>query len=285
MNIYIIYNYWELLLSLILIGQENNKNNLLIVVENEIDKKIIDRLKKNYEIEQFNFSTNRFLRFVSYYYKVHYLLPKRLRKILKNIELSYDDITSELDDIVVTKKGIFLVEVKNIRQDILIDEDGNMYRKEKNVVAYDCNIGEKMNYKEQLLKLAVGKYLKDKNIHSILVFINSNIHVENKYRYIAHSFLGQLPHIINEYEGNKIYTEVDVENIIESIKRAQSNKEYSLEVDIKSFKEDFAELLATLEIGEARVQSDVKKVLFNILDSIKNILKRNCERNKKICRN
>ena len=67
MNIYIIYNYWELLLSLILIGQENNKNNLLIVVENEIDKKIIDRLKKNYEIEQFNFSTNRFLRFIYYY--------------------------------------------------------------------------------------------------------------------------------------------------------------------------------------------------------------------------
>ena len=43
MNIYIIYNYWELLLSLILIEQENNKNNLLIVVENEIDKKIIEK--------------------------------------------------------------------------------------------------------------------------------------------------------------------------------------------------------------------------------------------------
>ena len=99
MNIYIIYNYWELLLSLILIGQENNKNNLLIVVENEIDKKIIDRLKKNYEIEQFNFSTNRFLRFVLYYYKVHYLLPKKLKKFLKNIE----EINSFSDQDAITR--------------------------------------------------------------------------------------------------------------------------------------------------------------------------------------
>lgn len=206
------------------------------------------------------------------------------RKILKNIELSYEDITSELDNIVVTKKGIFLIEVKNIRQDILIDEDGNMYKKEKNDFVYDCNIGEKMNYKEQLLKIAVGKYLKDKKIHSILVFTNSNISVENKYRYIKHIFLGQLPHIIDEYEGNKIYTEVDVENIIESVKLNQSNKVYSPEVDIKRFKGDFAVLLATLEISEVRIPTSVEKPKFNILIAIRNILRRYGERSKNICR-
>ena len=112
MNIYIIYNYWELLLSLILIGQENNKNNLLIVVENEIDKKIIDRLKKNYEIEQFNFSTNRFLRFALYYYKVHYLLPKKLKKFLKNIEEinSFSDQDAITRYFIMNKKYINLYE-------------------------------------------------------------------------------------------------------------------------------------------------------------------------------
>ena len=112
MNIYIIYNYWELLLSLILIEQENNKNNLLIVVENEIDKKIIDRLEENYKIERFNFSTNRFLRFVSYYYKVHYLLPKRLRKILKNTEEinSFSDQDAITRYFIMNKKYINLYE-------------------------------------------------------------------------------------------------------------------------------------------------------------------------------
>lgn len=112
MNIYIIYNYWELLLSLILIGQGKNKNNLLIVVENEIDKEIIDRLKENYKVEQFNFSSNRFLRFALYYYKVHYLLPKRLRKILKNIEEinSFSDQDAITRYFIMNKKYINLYE-------------------------------------------------------------------------------------------------------------------------------------------------------------------------------
>ena len=112
MNIYIIYNYWELLLSLILIGQENNKNNLLIVVENEIDKKIIDRLKKNYEIEQFNFSTNKFLRFILFYYKIYYLLPKRLGKFLKDIEKinSFSDQDAITRYFIMNKKYINLYE-------------------------------------------------------------------------------------------------------------------------------------------------------------------------------
>ena len=112
MNIYIIYNYWELLLSLILIGQGKNKNNLLIVVENEIDKEIIDRLKENYKVEQFKFSPNRFLRFALYYYKVHYLLPKRLRKILKNIEEinSFSDQDAITRYFIMNKKYINLYE-------------------------------------------------------------------------------------------------------------------------------------------------------------------------------
>lgn len=112
MNIYIIYNYWELLLSLILIGQENNKNNLLIVVENEIDKKIIDKLKKNYEIEQFNFSTNKFLRFILFYYKIYYLLPKRLGKFLKDIEKinSFSDQDAITRYFIMNKKYVNLYE-------------------------------------------------------------------------------------------------------------------------------------------------------------------------------
>ena len=72
-----------------------------------------------------------------------------------------------------------------------------------------------------------------------------------------------------------------MENIIESVKLAKSNKEYSPEVDIKRFKEDFAVLLATLEISEARIQASVEKPKFNVLIAIKNILKRNAERSKK----
>lgn len=180
------------------------------------------------------------------------LLNMKCRKrLLKNIELSSDGITSELDNVVVTSKGIFLIEVKNTGKDIFIDENGNYYRKEKKDLFFDCNIGEKINYKEQLLKNAIGEQLKDHEIHSLLVFTNSNIRVNNLYKYVEYSFLGQLPHLIDEFDGADIYSEVEMDNIVEAIEKEQSHKKYPVEIDMREFIKSFADLLATLELGEA----------------------------------
>ena len=46
MNIYIIYNYWELLLSLIILEQSKSKDNILIISGNEIDNEILIKLEK-----------------------------------------------------------------------------------------------------------------------------------------------------------------------------------------------------------------------------------------------
>ena len=48
--------------------------------------------------------------------------------ILKNIELSNNEMRSELDAVVITRNGAFIVEVKNTNRNIFIDEDGNYYR-------------------------------------------------------------------------------------------------------------------------------------------------------------
>ena len=79
MNIYIIYNYWELLLSLMILEtQEKNKNNLLIIVKNEIKDIIIKKLKGKYNILEYSFSPNRVLRLLSFYYKIYIILPNNL---------------------------------------------------------------------------------------------------------------------------------------------------------------------------------------------------------------
>ena len=41
MNIYIIYNYWELFLSLIILEQNKLEDNILIISGNEIDSEIL----------------------------------------------------------------------------------------------------------------------------------------------------------------------------------------------------------------------------------------------------
>ena len=180
----------------------------------------------------------------------HNLLNMNCKKIIKqNVEFKDDIITTELDDVVITRKGVFVVEVKNTQKDIFIDEAGNYYR-DSEYGRLDCNIGEKMNYKERLLKNALSGLNKNIKIHSILVFTNSNIQVRNTYKYIRHCFLGQLPHIIEDYEGECIFSNEDMEEIADAIEEGRTHTEYPFEIDFVEFKKEFATLLAKLELEE-----------------------------------
>ena len=109
MNIYIVYNYWELLLSLMILeAQEKNKNNLLIVVKNEIKESIIQKLKNKYNVLEYSFSPNRILRLLSFYYKIHILLNK-VEKII-----SFSDQDAITRYFIKNKKNIDLYEHGNI---------------------------------------------------------------------------------------------------------------------------------------------------------------------------
>jgi len=171
------------------------------------------------------------------------------KTIIQNVELSKDGITTELDDVVITKKGVFLIEVKNTSKDILIDENGNYYR-EGEILSLDCRLAEKMNYKEQLLKEALKGMGREIKVNSLLVFTNSSIQVRNYYKYIRHCLLGQLPHIIEDYAGEEIFTDKDIATMAKLVEASRCHEKYTPDVDVAKFKRDFAELLALLEFGE-----------------------------------
>ena len=76
--------------------------------------------------------------------------------ILRNIELSDERGRTELDMVVLTEKVQVILEVKNTKKDIFIDEIGAYYRKGE-YQSFDCNIKEKMNYREQLLEDVIEK--------------------------------------------------------------------------------------------------------------------------------
>lgn len=117
MNIYIIYNYWELLLSLMILEtQEKNKNNLLIIVKNEIKDIIIKKLKGKYNILEYSFSPNRVLRLFSFYYKIYIILPNNLKYLLNKVEriISFSDQDAITRYFIKNKKYIDLYEHGNI---------------------------------------------------------------------------------------------------------------------------------------------------------------------------
>lgn len=178
-----------------------------------------------------------------------------INRIVRNIQLSNGDGTTELDFVVFTPKAAFILEVKNTKKDVLIDEIGDYYR----VGEYtnrDSNMKAKMDFRETLLREALAETMghrnKDMKVVKLVVFTNKNITLHNKCKELQTCFLGQLPYLIEDYEGADLYTEEDTAAMAEAVSLADNAQEYEFEMDMQKFKEDFATLLVTLETAEER---------------------------------
>ena len=180
-------------------------------------------------------------------------------KIVRNLELDKDGHKAEIDLIVITQKAIFVIEVKNTKRDIRIDENGN-YIKVGNSEFIDCVIGEKMNEREFLVRNYLEeKGFKNPNIVSLLVFTNSSIKVENNYQYITHCFLGSLPHIIQNYEGQTIYNLKEVEKMYDNLNEKEAVATFKPDCDIEAYKRAFANLLVSVELLNCEKEIKVEK--------------------------
>lgn len=171
-------------------------------------------------------------------------------RLLKNIELQNGEHHAELDAVVITRKALFIIEVKNPQRDIRIDERGNYY-KLSNVEYFEGNIGEKMNERSYLLRKTLEDAgIEKPNIESIVVFTNSAINVENNFDDIFHAYLSQLPHIIKKYKGDFKYDD-NMMNTIESvINDAKYDNEHRIPFDIDKFVDLFSTIIAKLETYE-----------------------------------
>lgn len=168
-------------------------------------------------------------------------------KILRNVELRNNGHKTEIDFIVFTENAVFMVEVKNTKRNIHIDKNGNYYRVGHNT-NYDCNIGEKMNDKEYLLReVLTSAGVKDVNIVSLLVFTNSLINVNNEYEFINVCFLSSLPHIIDSYTSGVKYSYWEISRMFEVVDSSRNKNEYAPEIDVERMKENLAVLLVKLE--------------------------------------
>ena len=175
--------------------------------------------------------------------------------VLKNIELSNDEMRSELDAVVITRNGAFIVEVKNTSRNIFIDEDGNYYRTGE-FLKWDSHIGEKMQIKRSLLRQVFDrKGLVDIPIYEIVVFTNNRIEVQNECRTLKTCFLSQLPYIIGKCRDTVISFE-EMELAVQTVTEANIEKSYPFEFDVDAFKINFANILVALEEAEEANQNN-----------------------------
>lgn len=181
---------------------------------------------------------------------LQYLYTKNM--VLKNVELSKGGLRTELDAIVITSSGITIIEVKNTAKNIFIDEKGGYYRTGE-YLKWDCNIAEKIDIKERLLRnILIDIGMENVEIHKLVVFTDDRIEVQNKYPVIRTCFVSQLAHIIDSYVPTTELTDEDMKRIGDAVRAAEEKREYPFEFDVDSYKAEFATVMAILEEESAK---------------------------------
>lgn len=168
-------------------------------------------------------------------------------RIIKNIELTSENARTEIDALVITPQGLFLVEVKNTRNNILIKEDGGYYVYGK-FLRHDSNIAEKMAIKTQLVQEALNKAgIFDIKIDKLLLFTNDRIQIENNCKDIQTTFLGLLRGQIETCCATSQISEELADQIAEALEKARCKESYPIKVNVPRLKETFAMVQALLE--------------------------------------
>ena len=172
-------------------------------------------------------------------------------RIIKNLEITTDDVRTELDAVVVTEEGIYIVEVKNTARNVFIDDDGNYYRTGE-YLRWDSNIGAKMTARENLVKqMLIGSGYEDVPVHGIVVFTDNRIEVRNRCRGLTTCFISQLPYMLSGDRSVCVLKESDIEIIEQAIETMRCKEAYPIKYDAVQFKLHFAELMQAIEQAES----------------------------------
>ena len=178
-------------------------------------------------------------------------------RVLRNIELTDGNNRTELDAVVLTHKGAWLIEIKNTRRDIFIDEHGQYYRTGE-FLRWDSDIGYKMRIKSELLAKLIHEKGYDIPIRCILLFSNNRIQVQNKYRELTTCFLSQLNHLIGETTANDVLTTTEMEKLAEDIGGIIGTDQFPIKTDVTKMKRDYAVLMAKLEAANEQTTAAEK---------------------------
>lgn len=183
-------------------------------------------------------------------------------EILQGIELEVEGEPNEYDDIVITSKGVFIIEVKYSKTDTLIDKNGNYKSKGKRPFG-SYNLGEKMQSKCYVLwktiTPAVKEYLTRDRIYSVLLYVNNESSVENLYPYIDICHCSDINYYLEDF--NRDVADLSDEQMIEIknvIRAANTESEYKIDLDFNELNSDLIEMTKLIEAA-ARSSNEVKQ--------------------------
>ena len=173
----------------------------------------------------------------------HYLgYMKSNHIVLRNLQLSDGMHNTEIDFLVLKQGVATIVEVKNSRRDVYIDENGDMYKTGR-YENFDSHLGAKMDFRAEIIKqLLKDAGFENMRIEKVVVFTNNRIQVQKDYRGFRVCFLSRLPHLIDDFYGTGViqFTK-HLQQMADYIQSKDLNAYYPFEMDVQEFKEAFVD--------------------------------------------
>lgn len=162
--------------------------------------------------------------------------------VLRNLQLS-DGVHNTEVDFLVLKQGVAtIVEVKNSKRDIYIDEAGDMYKIGR-YENFDSHLGTKMDFRAEVIKqLLKDAGFENMKIEKVVVFTNNRIQVQKDYRGFRVCFLSRLPHLIDDFYGTGViqFTK-HLQQMADFIQSKDLNEYYPFDMDVREFKGVFVD--------------------------------------------
>lgn len=175
---------------------------------------------------------------------------------------------TEIDNLILTKNGFLLLEIKNIKSDVRISEDGRLF------VDGDCSfeqtpLAEKMDRKRRLFKSEIKRLLKEKRVHididlqTRIVFNepkNSKFYITNcsNEKWCKSS---QLAYIVNDFSNKFPYSDEQygiLKSCCEEFERHQ--KLFVINYDIDETLNSVCALIDLIEFEDEKVSKKNRDV-------------------------
>lgn len=177
-------------------------------------------------------------------------------QIFRNVYITDGVDETELDGIVLTDNGVIILEVKKVKSDLTLTEDGRMVFAGDE--CYDkVPLAQKMALKRRLLKKCLEKAVSDKgfdipvHVDSFIVFSTPKgqfIKIDDRYRREKHCFRTSLNKKIESYIGCAYYKAEQLTQLGEIFSEMEANvKRFETELNYDEVRRSLAEALAVLQ--------------------------------------
>ena len=189
-------------------------------------------------------------------------------QIYHNVYITDGVDESELDDIILTDDGIIILEIKKVKSDLTLAEDGRMVFAGDE--CYDkVPLAQKMALKRRLLKKCLEKAVADKGL-DIPIYVDSFIvfsapkglyvKIDDRYHREKYCFRTGINRKIENYLGCANYKEEQLMQLGEIFSEMESNvKRFETELNYDEVRRSLAEALGVLQTESATNVNETKQ--------------------------